>query len=138
VIAPTIFHDHGRAVAAASVAGLYAAAAALTEPLTGVATIAWLIPALIVLIVGGRLAPPTAERSAPARPLRRTAVAWSALVAIIVALEVTAWLQQPAYNVGSPEHPTISLLLDPILEPWPVRFAAWAAWLWVGWRLVRR
>jgi hypothetical protein len=137
VIAPTILHDHGRS-AAVGVGGVYAAVAALTEPLTGVATIAWLIPALIVLILGGRLAPPTGERSAPVRPLRRTAVAWGAVVAIIVALELTAWLQQPAYNVGSREHPTISLLLDPILEPWPVRFAAWAAWLWVGWRLVRR
>jgi hypothetical protein len=114
---------------------LYAAAAAVTEPLTAPATVAWLVPAAAVLILAGLRT--DSEPAVAGRPVRRTALAWGALVGLAFALELVAWLQQPAYNVGSRDHPTISLLLDPALEPWPVRFAAWAVWLWVGWRVVR-
>jgi hypothetical protein len=132
---PTQLHHRRRAITLA-VGGLYAAVAALTEPLTAAATFAWTVPAVVALFA-------TLLRRAPAEPtvrtrrLRRTTLAWGAVAAVAAALELTAWLRQPAYNVASLDHPTVSVLLDPILEPWPVRFAAWCAWLWVGWRLLR-
>ncbi len=36
------------------------------------------------------------------------------------------------------EHPTLSVLTDPALDTFPVRFAATIVWLAVGWHLVRR
>jgi hypothetical protein len=35
-------------------------------------------------------------------------------------------------------HPTLSLLLDPVLETYPGRVAGWIAWLGVGRWLVTR
>jgi hypothetical protein len=139
VIAWTTLHDHVRRPGLVVVAGvLYAAVAALTQPLTVLATVAWAVPALAALILAGSRTPAGHHGGGADLRIRRTAAAWSAILALAAVLELAAWLQQPAYNVGSRDHPTISLLLDPILEPWPVRFAAWAAWLWVGWRVVRR
>jgi hypothetical protein len=139
VIAPTTLRDHKpRRGLPVAIGVLYAAVAALTQPLTVPATVAWAVPALAALILAGSRTR-TVRHGAGADPrIRRTAVAWAAILAVAVALELAAWLQQPVYNVGSRDHPTISLLLDPILEPWPVRFAAWAVWLWMGWRVVRR
>jgi hypothetical protein len=139
VIARTPLHDHAPRPGLVVVAGvLYAAVAALTQPLTVPATVAWAVPALAALILAGSRTPAVRHRAAADRRIQRTAVAWGTILALVVALELAAWLQQPAYNVGSHDHPTISLLLDPILEPWPARLGAWAVWLWVGWRVVRR
>lgn len=65
-------------------------------------------------------------------------MAWGLLLAVAAAWELAAWLQQPAYNIPSPYHPTVSLLLDPLTEQGPLRLVAWLAWLWSGWRLGRR
>jgi hypothetical protein len=139
VIARTPLQDHEPRPGLVVVAGvLYAALAALTQPLTVPATVAWAVPALAALILAGLRTPAVRHRAGADRRIRRTAVAWGTILALVVALELAAWLQQPAYNVGSHDHPTISLLLDPILEPWPARLGAWAVWLWVGWRVVRR
>lgn len=32
---------------------------------------------------------------------------------------------------------TISLLMDPVLEIYPLRVAGWVLWLWAGWLLIR-
>jgi hypothetical protein len=128
-------HDHQRA-ALAGAGVVYAAAAALTRPMTRPAAIACAIPALTVLAAACALRPP--------RPLgagggtRRTAAAWLVLLVLSAMWELAAWLQQPAYNIPSHDHPTISLLLDPLTEQGPLRLVAWAAWLWAGWRLARR
>ena len=75
----------------------------------------------------------------PAAPrLRRTAAAWASLVLLGGALEFAAWLRQPAYDIASPDHPTLSLLLDPVTGSGPGRFVAWCAWLYVGWRVAHR
>jgi hypothetical protein len=60
------------------------------------------------------------------------------LVLLGGAWELAAWLRQPAYDVASPDHPTLSLLLDPVTGAGPGRFAAWCAWLYVGCRVARR
>ncbi len=123
---------------------LYAAAASSTAPLTAAATVAVAVPATAALVLATRRRPrpgAPAPRTGP-RPtgprLRRTAAAWAVLVVLGAAWELAAWLQQPAYDVASRDHPTLSHLLDPVTGGGPGRVAAWCAWLYVGWRVARR
>lgn len=91
--------------------------------------------AVLVLVFLGRR---SAERREVAPGVRRAAALWAVLLALAAVWELAAWLQQPAYDVASSDHPTVSVLLDPITEPWLPRFGAWCCWLYVGYRLVRR
>jgi hypothetical protein len=116
---------------------LYAGGAALTAPLTGAATVAVAIPSAVLLVLAGLHRPAPRPAARGPRP-RRTAVAWATVVLVAAVWDLTAWLQQPAYDVAAHDHPTISLLLDPVTESWPWRFAAWCCWLYAGYRLVRR
>lgn len=116
---------------------LYAAVASLTTPLTWVASVAVLVPGVVVLVLAG--APRSrADTGLFQERLSRTALAWGGVVALAASWDLAAWLAQPAYNVASVDHPTISLLLDPLSgSPLP-RLVLWCCWLYVGYRLVRR
>jgi hypothetical protein len=116
---------------------VYAAAASLTRPMTTAAEIACAIPAAVVVVQAFRWRRPL-DGTRSSLALRRTAVAWAALLTLAAVWELSAWLQQPAYNIPSRDHPTVSLLLDPLTEQGPLRLAAWLGWLWAGWWLVRR
>lgn len=116
---------------------LFAAVASLTRPLTGAAAVAVTVPAVAGLALAG-IARPSAHHGEIDPALRRTAALWAALVALGTAWELAAWLQQPAYNVASYEHPTVSMLLDPATQAGIPRFAAWCCWVYVGCRMVRR
>jgi len=146
----------------------YAAAASPTRPLTVAAAVAVALPAAVVVVCAGRrprsgpgpartrLAPgrppgpgPEQTRSAPEgrshsrqapsrSPLRRTALAWTVLAAAVAAVELIALMRQPAYDVASPDHPTISVLLDPLTSAGPSRFVLWCGWLGLGWLAARR
>jgi hypothetical protein len=118
-------------------AALYAAVASLTRPLSDAAAVAVAVPVFAVLVLVS-IRRPSAAREGSDLGVRRTAALWAAVVALGAAWELLAWLQQPAYNVASAEHPTASILLDPVTEPWIPRFAAWCCWLYAGYRLVRR
>ena len=139
------------------VAGIgYAALASMTQPLTRTASFAVAVPVVIVLTQAVRQRPSTASRGprvaatasgAEAHrrrtpgfrgPSRRTAAAWGVVVVLAAALELVAFVHQPAYNVGSPGFPTLSLLLDPVTEAGATRFLVWCCWLWAGWALVHR
>jgi len=116
---------------------LYAAAACVTTPLTPAASVAVLLPAVLVLVLAGarrvRL-----DTGRPHERLSRTAFAWGAVVTLTAVGDLAAWLSQPAYDVASAAHPTISVLLDPMTgSPLP-RFLLWCCWLYAGYRLVRR
>ncbi|HEY5855402.1 MAG TPA: hypothetical protein VIW24_15475 [Aldersonia sp.] len=122
-------------LAAATVA--YAVAGSLTSPLSMAALIAVVVP--VAGATAWTLARPPRPRPEPSRPaVRRTALAWAAVVVLAGTWELVAWLRQPAYNVASAQHPTISVLLDPVTEAQPGRLLAWAGWLAAGWWLVRR
>ena len=97
------------------------------------------VPATAALVLATRRRPGPGPQALPTDPRpRRTAAAWAVLVLLGGAWELAAWLRQPAYDVASPDHPTLSLLLDPVTGSGPGRFAAWCAWLYVGWRVARR
>jgi hypothetical protein len=133
-----------RGTLAVAAAALYAAAASSTAPLTGAATVAVAVPATAVLVLATRRRPDPGSQPLPTDPLpsdpglRRTAAAWAVLVLLGGGWELAAWLRQPAHDVASPDHPTLSLLLDPVTGGGPGRFAVWCAWLYVGWRVARR
>jgi hypothetical protein len=116
---------------------LYAAAASLTRPLTGAAAVAVAVPAVAGVALAG-IAHPSAHQEGIDPPVLRTAALWAAVVALGTAWELAAWLQQPAYNVASYEHPTASMLFDPVTQAGIPRFAAWCCWVYVGYRMVRR
>jgi hypothetical protein len=63
---------------------------------------------------------------------------WAAVFVALGLWELGAWLLQPSLTTGSPAHPTISILLDPLLGSHPGRSVGFAAWLALGWFLVRR
>lgn len=119
--------------------GLYAAAASLTQPHTGAATLAVVVPAaVVVLALAGTRRPSGSDAADPHPPLGRTAWAWAAVVVSAAVWELAALLQQPSYNVASEDHPTLSILLDPLTDTTAPRFLAWCCWLYLGYRLVRR
>ena len=111
---------------------------ALTSPLTTAATLAVGVP-VVAAAVWTIARPPGRPTDVPPRnTIRRSAFAWALFVVVAGAWELVVWLQQPAYNIAVPDHPTISVLLDPVTESQPGRVVAWAVWLALGWRLVRR
>lgn len=116
---------------------LYAAAASLTAPLTAAAAAAVLVPSAVSLVLALRL-PTAPDRQVTGGRLSRTVLAWAAVVALTAIWDLVAWLQQPAYDVASPEHPTVSVLLDPLTGSTVPRFLLWCLWLYIGYRLVRR
>jgi hypothetical protein len=116
---------------------LYAAVASLTTPLTSGAAVAVAVPVVAVLVRTGLGAPSVAHLEGDPR-VRRTAALWAAVVALGSAWEIAVWLQQPAFDIASHEHPTASILLDPVTDAGLPRFVAWCCWLYVGYRVVRR
>ena len=111
---------------------LYAAVASLSRPFTAAAVVAVAVPVGIVLVRRRR------RRPAVDVPLRRTAVAWGAVLGLATVVELVAFVRQPAYDLASPALPTLSVLLDPLTSAGPTRFLAWCGWLWAGWELARR
>ncbi|MFE7744807.1 hypothetical protein [Nocardia sp. NPDC057455] len=112
-----------------------AAGGAATRPFSWPATAMVAVAALgaLVLAFRGR-----SERPPCTTRLRRGVAVWSMLLGAVLAWEVYALLRQPALNQPSDEHPTLSTLLDPALEQWPLRLAGWLVWLGAGCRLVSR
>ena len=107
----------------------YALLAALARPLTAPAVLAVAWPGVLLLMVRARR--PVAR---PSEPLPGGAVAtWATLAAAVAGW----WLV--AFTWGNDaEHPTLSLLLDPLFDTYPGRLAGWLAWLGTGRWLVTR
>ena len=107
----------------------YAALAALCRPLT--------VPAVIAVLVAGAVLTAVAARPRVRAPRavcpRRSVLPWLVLALLLVAWELIAvfWGNDSA-------HPTLSLLLDPVLETYPGRLVGYLAWLGAGRWLVTR
>lgn len=66
------------------------------------------------------------------------AAAWAVMFVALALWELAALLLQPSLTTDSWAHPTISVLLDPILATHLGRSIALSLWLASGWSLVRR
>ena len=99
------------------------------------ATVVVLVPATVVLVLAARR-PPDQARPSPA--IRRGVLVWSLLAAAGLAWEAYAFVRQPDWSRASHADPTLSTLLDPVLEHGPLRVVGWLVWLWAGWRLISR
>ncbi len=66
------------------------------------------------------------------------AALWGGLFVVGCLWELTALLRQPTLTVTSHAYPTVSALTDPVLASALGRSAVLAAWLGIGWYLVRR
>jgi hypothetical protein len=97
------------------------------------ATIMVLIPAAVVLVVAVRHRSPEVEGSGE---LRRGVLLWSILAGAVLLWEAYAFVRQPDWSRANQDYPTLSTLLDPVLEHGPLRIVGWLVWLGVGWRLV--
>lgn len=91
---------------------------------------------VIVVFIGWR--GPLLPRPARDRlPVVGTA-AWAAVLVLGCLWELVSLLRQPSLTTTSYAHPTISALTDPVLANSGGRAAVLAAWLAIGWYLVRR
>ncbi|WP_157107056.1 hypothetical protein [Nocardia grenadensis] len=112
-----------------------AAGGAATRPFGWPATLLVLVPVVVATVLafraGSRPIPSTAR-------LRRGVAVWSTLLVTASAWEVYAFVRQPDWTQPSHVRPTLSTLLDPALEQWPLRLGGWLVWLGVGWWLVSR
>ncbi|GAA0949645.1 hypothetical protein [Virgisporangium aurantiacum] len=105
----------------------YALAAGFCRPLT--------VPALAAVLLVGVPLVWLGVRRAPAVPAvsGRTVAVWSGVAAVGVALELALRL-----GPNNTAWPTLSTLLDPLLETYPGRVAGYLLWLGAGAWLVRQ
>jgi hypothetical protein len=73
-----------------------------------------------------------------ARPAGRGALIWLGWAVLVALWELRSLLEQPTWMTSSWAHPTISVLLDPVLATYAGRVVAFGGWLACGWFLVRR
>jgi hypothetical protein len=98
-------------------------------------SVAVLVPGAIAVAVAWR----GAERETSELPLtRRGALEWAGVFVAIALWELTNLLLQPSFRTDSHAHPTMSVLMDPILATHPGRSVTLALWLGVGWFLLER
>lgn len=107
---------------------------AATRPFDWPATV--LIATVAVVLLARAVRSPSEPISTAPR-LRNGLLLWSPLVIAVSVWELFALSRQSEWNVPDPSHPTLSTLLDPMLEQGPGRLAAWLIWLAIGWRLLR-
>ena len=100
------------------------------------ATLAVWAPAAAGVAVGWRR--PTSDGPDPAPVPAAGAAVWAAVFVALALWELAALLLQPSLTTDSWAHPTISVLLDPILATHPGRAVVLSLWLASGWWLLRR
>jgi hypothetical protein len=121
-------------VLTAAVAVGYAWVGSGLESHSSAAAVAVAGPAVAVAVIVLRR-PAVVSRTDDAR-VGRTVLLWAALITAGLLWEAYAFFHQPAWTVGSYDHPTLSVLLDPVLDNRAVRFLGWLVWLRAGRRLL--
>jgi hypothetical protein len=136
------YDPHARTAAIARV-GLFGGAVAYSWVAGGLDQNSLPATAAIVLpgIVGVWLARRRPARREPANAPTadpRGAITWALWLLAFLLWEAGAFFFQESPTIGNYDHPTLSLLVEPFLEPQPVRALGYLAWLAGGWRLLRR
>jgi hypothetical protein len=114
---------------------LYSLAAGGLARFSWAAMAAVAVPGVVGVVSGWRAAPRAPAEAAPIQV--GGAAAWAAVFVALALWELVSWLLQPALTTASSAHPTISVLLDPLLASHAGRSAGFAVWLALGWFLVR-
>jgi hypothetical protein len=120
----------------AAVAVVYGAVVGSWARFSWPTTIAVFVPGLVLLAVADRAPPRSTTPPEEVSPLGRRL--WAGLWLSLCAWEVIAFTFQPARDVGSPDHPTLSILMDGVLASHPGRSITLALWMAAGWALARR
>ncbi|MQA84820.1 MAG: hypothetical protein GEV03_09400 [Streptosporangiales bacterium] len=118
-----------RAILAGFGAAGFAGVAGGFASFTWQATVCVMLGGAVIVLLG--MLRPQRRRLAPTP--RRGALAWA-----ILAVGFLGWEGSALVTGSGPSHPSLSLLLDPVLEPHAVRSVAFLGWLLGGWMLVRR
>lgn len=100
------------------------------------ASVAVLVPAISGIVLAWE-GPMRADRREP-RFDPRGARAWAAVFVALALWELTNLLLQPSLVEGSYDHPTLSVLMDPVLATHAGRSVFLGLWLWLGWFLLER
>jgi hypothetical protein len=108
----------------------YALVAAVCAPLTAPAAVAVLVPGVLLVVL-------RATRPVRALPAGGVPAGAAALWLGLIAVGGVWWLLAFLWG-NDPEHPTLSLLLDPMFETYPGRVLGYAIWLAAGRWLVSR
>jgi len=97
------------------------------------------VPGVVVLwllVSSGRA--PRSPVPPPEPPTPRRWWAWPVLGVSVALVELVSFLSQPDARTDSLDHPTLSTVVEPALGNQALRGFVLAAWLLVGWWLVRR
>ncbi|NIA26032.1 MAG: hypothetical protein GWP04_10760 [Gammaproteobacteria bacterium] len=129
-------HASERTVAGLVVVVLYAVTVGGFSRYSWPATLAVVVPGLLGLVLVWR--EPVVSGPDPAPISRRGARAWATVFVALGLWELTNLLLQPSLEVGSHAHPTLSVLMDPVLSLHVGRSISLFLWLALGWYLVRR
>lgn len=108
---------------------VYAAVAAIFSPLTLPAAVAILVAGAMLIAVIARQGVPPKRVDIP----RRAALPW-----VVLALLVAGWELTALFWGNDSAHPTLSLLLDPVLDTYIGRLVGYLGWLAAGRWLVTR
>ena len=99
-------------------------------------SIAVFLPGLVLLAVADRAPPRAAAPPEEVAPVGRRI--WAALWLALCGWEIIAFSYQPSREVGSYDHPTLSVLMDHTMSTHAGRSITLALWLMAGWALARR
>jgi len=108
---------------------LYAALAALCRPLT--------VPAVVAVLLAGAVLVAVAVRPR-VRPRRPTCPRRSVLPWVVLALLLVGWELIAVFWGNDSAHPTLSLLLDPVLDTYRGRLVGYLGWLFIGFHFLAR
>ena len=119
-------------LAAAGIVALAVVAAGFERYSWPVTLLVWALVSAAVVLTWPQ------PRSDPPPVPRRGVAVWVVWALLAAVWELIALLGQPTLMTGSPDHPTLSVLFDPVLATYPGRVVVFGVWLAAGWCLCRR